>query len=159
MLFYTYVLFLNYVESKATGGGGGGGGGGQGPGSAQYQHLSNCIPDIPITSPAPAPAHLAPRPSVPTLSYGRALYCIRASGMTRTYVVKEPYGGLGLIVGLRSRSSCCELSQSFSRIASTLKPFIASLLSSVTKNQDDCMDVAADCAPIAEAVNLTVLQT
>ena len=42
-------------------------------------------------------------------------------------------------------------------IASTLKPFLASLLSNVTnrvQNQDDCMDVAADCTPIVEAVNL-----
>ena len=27
------------------------GGVGQGPGIAQYQHLNNCIPDIPIASP------------------------------------------------------------------------------------------------------------
>ena len=43
-------------------------------------------------------ADCAPRPNVHTLSHGRALYCIRAPGMTRTYVAKEPYGGLGLIV-------------------------------------------------------------
>ena len=43
-------------------------------------------------------ADCAPRPNVHTLSHGRALYCIRAHGMTRTYVAKEPYGGLGLIV-------------------------------------------------------------
>ena len=29
----------------------GGGGVGQGPGIAQYQHLNNCIPDIPIAYP------------------------------------------------------------------------------------------------------------
>ena len=29
----------------------GGGGVGQGPEIAQYQHLNNCIPDIPIASP------------------------------------------------------------------------------------------------------------
>ena len=44
-------------------------------------------------------ADRAPRPNVHTLSHGRALYCIRAPGMTRTYVAKEPYGGLGLIDG------------------------------------------------------------
>ena len=43
-------------------------------------------------------ADCAPRPNVHTLSHGRALYCIRAPGMSRTYVAKEPYGGLGLIV-------------------------------------------------------------
>ena len=43
-------------------------------------------------------ADCAPRPNVHTLSYGRALYCIRSPGMTRTYVAKEPYGGLGLII-------------------------------------------------------------
>ena len=43
-------------------------------------------------------ADCAPRPNVHTLSHGRALYCIRAPGMIRTYVAKEPYGGLGLIV-------------------------------------------------------------
>ena len=62
-------------------------------------------------------ADCAPRPSVPTLSYGRALYCIRAPGMTRTYVAEELYGGLGLIVGLLSQLSCCKLSQHFLRIA------------------------------------------
>ena len=43
-----------------------------------------------------------------------------------------------------------------------LKPFLASLLSNVTnrvQNQDDCKDVAANCTPIAEAVNLSVLQS
>ena len=42
-----------------------------------------------------------------------------------------------------------------------LKPFLATLLSNVTncvQNQDDCVDVAADCTPIAEAVNLSVFQ-
>ena len=43
-------------------------------------------------------ADCASRPSVHTLSHGRALYCIRTPGMTRTYVAKEPCGGLGLIV-------------------------------------------------------------
>ena len=43
-------------------------------------------------------ADCAPRPNVHTLSHGRALYYIRAPGMTRTYVAKEPYGGLGLTV-------------------------------------------------------------
>ena len=66
------------------------------PGIAQYQHLNNCIPDIPIAY--PMLADCAPRPNVHTLSHGRALYCIRAPGMTHTYVAKEPYGGLGLIV-------------------------------------------------------------
>ena len=72
-------------------------GGRTSPGIAQYQHLNNCIPDISI-----AYIHMladrAPRPNVHTLSHGRALYCIHAPGMTRTYVAKEPYGGLGLIV-------------------------------------------------------------
>ena len=43
-----------------------------------------------------------------------------------------------------------------------LKPFLASLLLNVTnrvQNHDDCKDVAADCSPIAEAVNLSVLQS
>ena len=82
--------------------------------------------------------------------------------MTRTYVAKEPYGGLGLIVGPLSQLSCCKLSQRFLRIVSTLKPFLASLLSNGTncvQNQDDCMDVAADRSSIAEAVNLSVLQS
>ena len=82
--------------------------------------------------------------------------------MTHMYVAKEPYGGLGLIVGLLSRLSCCKLSKHFLRIASTLKPFLASLLSNVTnrvQNQDNCMDMAVDCTPIAEAVNLSVLQS
>ena len=99
---------------------------------------------------------------MPSLSYGRASYCIRAPGMTCAYVAKEPYGGLGFVVGLLSQLSCCKLSQRFLRIASTLKPFLASLLSNVTncvQNQDYCVDVAADCTPIAEAVNLTVLQS
>ena len=99
---------------------------------------------------------------MPILSYGRASYCIRAPGMTHTYVAKELYGRLGLIVGLLSQLSCCKLSQRFLRIASTLKSFLASLLSNVTnrvQNQDDCMDVTADCTLIAEAVNLTVLQS
>ena len=43
-------------------------------------------------------ADYAPRPNVHTLSHGRALYCIRAPGLSRTYVAKEPYSGLGLIV-------------------------------------------------------------
>ena len=43
-------------------------------------------------------ADCAPRLNVHTLSHGTALYCIRTPGMTRTYVAKEPYGGLGLIV-------------------------------------------------------------
>ena len=47
-------------------------------------------------------ADCAPRPSVSTLNHGRALYCIRTPGMTRTYVAEEPYDGLGLIVGLLS---------------------------------------------------------
>ena len=80
-----------------TGGRSRSGGVGQGPGIAQYQYLNNCIPDIPIASPYVI-ADCAPRPNVHTLSHGRALYCIRAPGMTRTYVAKEPYGGLGLIV-------------------------------------------------------------
>ena len=78
-------------------------------------------------------ADCAPRPSVPTLSYGRASYCIRTPGMTRTYVAKELYGGLGLIVGLLSQLSCCKLSQRFLRIASMLKPFLASLLSTAVE--------------------------
>ena len=71
--------------------------------------------------------------------------------MTHTYVAKELYGGLGLIVGPLSQLSCCKLSQRFLSIASTLKPFLASLVSNVTnrvQNQDDCMDVAADCTPL-----------
>ena len=43
-----------------------------------------------------------------------------------------------------------------------LKPLLSSLLSNVTnhvQNQDDCKDVAADCTPIAEAINLSVLQS
>ena len=84
------------------------GGVGQGPGIAQYPHLHNAI--LTFQSRLDVLAHCAPGPSVPTLSYGRALYCIRASGMTRTYVAKEPYGGLGLTVGALSRLSCCKLS-------------------------------------------------
>ena len=96
---------------------------------------------------------------MPTLSYGSVLYYIRAPDMTLTYVAKELYSGLGLIVGLLSQLSCRKLSQHFLRIASTIRPFLASLLSNVTnrvQNQDNCMDVAADCTPIEEAVNLTV---
>ena len=99
---------------------------------------------------------------MPTLSYGRTLYCIHAPSMTRTHVAKEPYGGLGLIVGPLSRLSCCKLLQLFLRIGSTIKPFLASLLSNVTnrvQKQDDYMDVAADCTHIAEGVNLSVLQS
>ena len=95
---------------------------------------------------------------MPTLSHGRVLYCIRAPGMTRKYVAKEPYGELDLVVGPLSRLSCCKLSQRFLRIASTLKPFLASQLSNVTnrvQNQDNCMHMAADYTPIAEAVNLS----
>ena len=43
-------------------------------------------------------ADCAPRLSVPTLCYGRVLYCIRAPDMTRMYVAKEAYSRLGLIV-------------------------------------------------------------
>ena len=103
-------------------------------------------------------AHCTPRPSVSTLNHGRALYCIRTPGMTHTYVANEPSSGLGLIVRPLSRLSCCKLLQHFFRIASTLKPFLSSLLSNVTnrvQNQDNCMDVAADCTPLAEAVNLS----
>ena len=66
-------------------------------------------------------AHCALRTNVPTLSYGRALYCIRAPGMTRTYVAKEPYGRLGLIVG-------------------PLKPFTIELLQIIAKFLEACQN-------------------
>ena len=91
----------------------------QGPEIAQYQHLDNCIPDIPTASPCSLCSKA--KCAYPELWRGLVLHC--APGMTRTYIAKETYGGLGLAVGPLSRMSCCKLSQCFLRIASTLKPF------------------------------------
>ena len=69
----------------------------QGPGIAQYQHLDNCIPDIPIASPCISPLCSIANCAYPEL--WRELVLHLRPGMTRMYVVKKPHGGLGLMVG------------------------------------------------------------